>query len=105
MLDIVSPNQLTLDIVKQYLRIDHNLDDMELSLYLKSALSYVYGYVGATFTEDYTKTETKIPVELSIPTLALISHYYENKQVTVKTTDRIDEMINSVLTMNRGSVL
>ena len=36
-LSIETPNDLTIDIVKNYLRVDHNLDDVEITLYLKSS--------------------------------------------------------------------
>ena len=34
-------SEITLDTVKSYLRIDHNLDDTRLGLHMKAALSYI----------------------------------------------------------------
>ena len=36
-MDIESPDDLTVEVVKHYMRIEHDLDDFELTMYLKSA--------------------------------------------------------------------
>ncbi|GAA0093054.1 hypothetical protein UT300009_30840 [Paraclostridium bifermentans] len=97
--DINSPDDLTIEIVKQYMRIEHNLDDFELKMYLKSALSYVRKYVGI---ED---TSVPLDVDLIMPTLMLISHFYENKTPINNNNSKLDSVFDSLLWMNRGVVL
>lgn len=97
--DINSPDELTVDIVKHYMRIEHDLDDFELKIYLKSALAYVRKYIGID--------DPKIPldVDLIIPTLMLVSHFYENKTPINNNNSKLDSVFNSLLWMNRGVVL
>lgn len=97
--DIDSPDDLTIEIVKQYMRIEHNLDDFELKMYLKSALSYVRKYVGV---ED---PSIPLDVDLIMPTLMLISHFYENKTPINNNNSKLDSVFDSLLWMNRGVVL
>lgn len=94
----VTPDTLTLEFVKQYLRIDHNLDDIEIDVAIKSAVAYV---------KKYIKQADGVPMdyELIIPILTLVSHFYENKTPIGKSTERVDALINSILEMNRADIL
>lgn len=94
----ITPDTLTLDFVKQYLRVDHDLDDMEIGVAMKSAVSYVRKYVKQPTGEP-------LDYELIIPILTLISHFYENKTPIGKSTERVDDLINSILEMNRNDIL
>ena len=93
---IESVYDITLDFVKQYMRIDHDLDDLELDLYLRSAINYVTKYVGETFIDD---------VDLVMPVLMLISHFYENKTPMNDGTSKYDYIFRDILWMNRGLVI
>lgn len=96
--NILSPNDLTLDIIKNYLRVDHNLDDVEITLCYKSALTYVRKYIGAV-------SDDELDVDLILPILSLTCHFYENKRVTQPSNERMDAMFSDVLTLNRVSIL
>lgn len=96
--NILSPNDLTLDIIKNYLRVDHNLDDVEITLCYKSALTYVRKYIGA-------ESDDELDVDLILPILSLTCHFYENKRVTQPSNERMDAMFSDVLTLNRVSIL
>lgn len=96
---ISSPDELTLDIVKHYMRIDHNLDDFELKMYLKSAITYVRKYVGI---ED---EDIQLDIDLVMPVLMLVSHFYENKTPINTDNAKLDHLFEGILFMNRGIVL
>lgn len=96
--DEIDIEELPLDFVKQYLRIDHDLDDVEIQVYIKAAKSYVLDYIKAD--EDQ-----KLDYALIIPTLTLIAHCYENKAVNIKSTEKMDAMFKGVLDMYRGDLL
>lgn len=98
-LENITPENLPLDFVKNYLRVEHELDDIEISLMIKSAQSYVKNYL------KLSKEETIEDIELVIPTLALISHFYENKTITMKSNDKMDLFFSSTLDMHRGDIL
>lgn len=91
--NIDSMYDLDVAIVKQYMRIEHDLDDMELALYLKSAISYVEKYVDEEFLQD---------IELVMPVLMLISHFYENKTPMNVSNAKYDHIFKDILWMNRG---
>lgn len=93
-----TPENLSLEIVKQYLRVDHDLDDMEIEIYIEAAKSYVRDYIKA-------KEDQELDYALIIPTLSLIAHCYENKAVNIKSTEKIDGMFKGVLDMYRGDIL
>lgn len=94
--NIESINDLDVKIVKQYMRIEHDLDDMELVLYLKSAVSYVKKYVGEEYSYD---------IELVMPVLMLVSHFYENKTPMNVSNAKYDHIFKDILWMSRGLVL
>lgn len=91
--DINCMDDLDVSIVKQYMRIEHDLDDFELELYLKSAKSYVRKYVEEDYVDD---------VELIMPVLMLISHFYENKTPMNVSNAKYDHIFKDILWMNRG---
>ena len=95
---ILSPDKITLEIVKNYLRIDHNLDDVELTMCFQSALSYVRKYIGAD-------VDTPLDVDLSLPILSLTCHFYETKSVRQPANEKMDEIFSNILSVNRLSVL
>ena len=68
MIDL-APMTLNLDLVKQYLRVDGDYDDLEISLYMQSAVSYVSNYIKAESNEIIEN------VELLIPILNLIAYF------------------------------
>lgn len=94
----LSPDKITLDVVKSYLRVDHDLDDTEIVLCYQSALSYVRKHIGAT-------DEDTLDMDLMLPILSLTCHFYETKDVVQPNNVKLDEIFSSVLALNRLSVL
>lgn len=97
-LENITPDNLPLDFVKQYLRVEHNFDDLEIQLMIKSAQSYVRNYINQPDGTD-------MDIELAIPVLTLVAYFYENKTVTMKSTEKLDAIFGSVLNLHRGDLL
>lgn len=72
-------SELTLDVIKQYLRIDGNDDDILLNAFLSASIQYCTSYMGCTL-EDLEKYD-----DVTIIILALISDSYEVRQFTTST--------------------
>ena len=96
-MDIESPDDLTVDVVKHYMRIEHDLDDFELTMYLKSALSYVRKFVMMDNTPDIP-----LDIDLIMPVLMLVSHFYENKTPINVSNAKLDDIFAGIMWMNRG---
>lgn len=97
-IDDITVDELPLEVVKQYLRIDHDFDDLELKIATKSAISYVRGYIKAGEDEA-------LDFEMIMPVLTLISHFYESKTPIGKANEKVDILINSILDMNRRDIV
>lgn len=72
-------SELTLDVIKQYLRIDGNDDDILLNAFLSASIQYCTSYMGCTL-EDLEKYD-----DVTIVILALLSDSYEVRQFTTST--------------------
>lgn len=95
----LAPVTLNLDLVKQYLRIDHDYDDTELSLYLSCAISYVSNYIKAEDTEIIDN------VELFIPILNLVSYFYEYKTTILPTSTKVSDIFKMILDTHRSDLV
>lgn len=98
MIDL-APMTLNLDLVKQYLRVDGDYDDLEISLYMQSAVSYVSNYIKAESNEIIEN------VELLIPILNLIAYFYEFKTTVIPTNTKISEIFKMILDTHRGDLV
>lgn len=72
-------SELTLDVIKQYLRIDGNEDDILLNAFLNASIQYCTSYMGCTL-EDLEKYD-----DVTIVILALVADSYEVRQFTTST--------------------
>lgn len=97
MFDIEIP-EVNLEFFKNWLRIDHDLDDQELSLCLAAARSNVSNVIGYEFNEDSDP-------ELIIVALNLASYYYQNKTMGADKKYIPDKIYNSILNMHNSRVL
>lgn len=91
-------SELTLDTIKQYLRIDGNDDDMILNMLLDSAIQYCTSYMGCT-KEDLEKYD-----DVTVVVLALISDSYEVRQFTTSTIT-LNPIMQGVLDLHCGNFL
>ena len=76
MIPSVKITDLDIQMVKDYLRIDHDDDDEFLNIILVSARSYIQSYLNLKF-DDFEE----IPDEFTIACLAICAHWHENRQV------------------------
>ena len=69
-------SEITLDVLKQYLRIDGDDDNLLLGAFLDGAKAYCASYLGCTI-DDLDKYAT-----LPIVIMAIVSDAYEVRQFT-----------------------
>lgn len=91
-------SELTLDIIKQYLRIDGNDDDLLLEMLLASSIQYCTSYMGCT-KEDLEKYD-----DVTIVVLSLISDSYEVRQFTTSTVT-LNPIMQGVLDLHCSNFL
>lgn len=72
-------SELTLPVIKQYLRIDGNDDDVLLNMFKDSAITYCCSYMGCS------KQDLEKYPDVSVVVLSLISDSYEVRQFTTST--------------------
>lgn len=97
MFDIEIP-EINLDFFKNWLRIDHDLDDLELNLCLAAAKSNVQNTIGVELTEESDP-------ELIIVALNLASYYYQNKTMGADKKYIPDSIYTSILSMHNNKIL
>lgn len=91
-------SELTLEFVKDYLKIDYNDDDRELDLYIQASISFI---------QEHTRLDLAFLDErpdIIIVALMLISHFYENKTL-VTSSGRVlseDFAVQKILGLYRG---
>lgn len=91
-------SELTLPIIKQYLRVDGNDDDILLNMFLASSIQYCMSYMGCT-KADLEKYE-----DVTIVILGLISDSYEVRQFTTSTVT-LNPVLQGVLDLHCGNFL
>lgn len=91
-------SELTLDVIKQYLRIDSNDDDILLNAFLSASIQYCTSYMGCTI-EDLEKYD-----DVTVVILALISDSYEVRQFTTSTVTT-NPIMQGVLDLHCGNFL
>ena len=76
MFEGVKVTDLTIEHVKEYLRIDGNDEDQALTTMLAASKSYLQSYLKQKFTEF-----DELPDEFTIACLALVAHWYERREI------------------------
>ena len=85
-------SEVTLDVVKSYLRIDHDLDDVRLGLHMSSALSYIITANGFTqLTQEFDES-SEFLVDVY---MCYVQHLYDKGEVPES------KYLNAILTMDR----
>ena len=68
--------EIDLNAVKEYLRIDHEDDDVMLNTFLFAAKSFIQSHLKRKF-EDFEE----LPGEFTVACLAIVAHWYEKRQI------------------------
>lgn len=102
MMNGVIITEIDLDMVKNYLRIDHEDDDVMLNLMLSAAKNYIQSYLNKKFSDF--ESEGSIPEEFSIACLALVSHWYEKREIQSEKTakDELAYVFSGLLDLHRN---
>lgn len=102
MIKEINITQIDLLMVKDYLRIDHEEDDQLLSTMLSAAKSFIQSYLNKKFSEY--ELEGSIPEEFSIACLALVSHWYEKREIQSEkgTKDELAYVFSGLLDLHRN---
>lgn len=85
-------SEITLDTVKSYLRIDHNLDDTRIEMHMRASLSYILKANG----QDSLTAEFEDSNEfLTDVYMCYVQHLYDYGKVPES------DYLNAILTMDR----
>lgn len=77
--------EIDLDVIKQHLRIDHDLDDELLEEYAETALEVAQQHIGKVFGENNTSETVKFTKSIKVGCLMYIGHLYANREMTVES--------------------
>lgn len=86
-------NDITLEVVQQYLRLNPGEDESELNIYIQAAKSFIMQYTGLTLEEIEDKEY------FTIPALMLISEFYENK--SIQGSKKVNLIYESLLNLGK----
>ena len=91
-------SEITLDVLKQYLRVDGDDDNLLLSAFLDGAKAYCSSYLGCT--NDDLDTYATLPMVI----MAIVSDAYEVRQFT-STQVTQNPLIQQMLAMHCDNFL
>ncbi|PGN97332.1 DNA-packaging protein [Bacillus cereus] len=94
---MIKVTDIDLVFAKNYLRVDHTDDDQLIELIIVASKSFIQSYLNKKFTEF-----DELPEELTIPCLALASHWYERREIqTNKSANEVLYTFAGILDMHR----
>jgi uncharacterized phage protein (predicted DNA packaging) len=98
-MEIVRITDLDVAFVKEYLRVDHEEDDLLIRTFIESSKSYIQNYLGLRFEEFEV-----IPEEFSVAALAVIAHWYERRGIQATKDDRgeMNHIFSALLDAHRN---
>lgn len=91
-------SEVTIDELKEYANVDHNLDDKLFTNILAASKSYIKSYTGL----DETSLDKK--EDLTIALMILCNEMYDNRAYTVEN-DKANKVVNSILDMHSINLL
>ena len=94
----MKPSEVTVDILKNYIRIDTTDDDGLLAIELAGVKAYIKGQTGL----DDAGMDTK--EDLTLAVLVLCSEMYDNRQFTVDKT-AVNPIVKSAIDMHSINLL
>lgn len=91
-------SEITLQIVKEYLRVDYEEEDGLITLFMGSAKNHLIKYTGLTIEA------IELNENINIAYLALIQHFYDNRSMVVDEKS-VNKIIQSILDMHSVNLL
>lgn len=91
-------SEVTIQDLKEYANVEHNLDDMLLNSILVAGKSYIKSYTGLAEEQIDTKED------LTIALMVLSNEMYDNRTFTVQD-DKVNKVIKSILDMHSINLL
>ncbi|EDT75850.1 head-tail connector protein [Clostridium butyricum] len=91
-------SEMTLDDIKNYIRLDSDDDDSFLDAVLIGAISFIRSYTGLTDAQIDEKEE------LTLPVYVLCAEMYDNRQFTIDK-GTLNPIIKSILSMHCVNLL
>lgn len=94
---------IDLDFVKEYLRVDYDDDDRMIEMMMVSAKSFMKNVLNLDL--DVIELEFgEIPSEFNIPFLAIINHWYDRREVQShrNTEKELNYVFRDILFMFRN---
>lgn len=97
--DIINPGNMPLSMVKQYLVVDHNDEDLLIQMYMKTAQKNL-----ATLLKSDVET-TNENEELNIVYLKILMDMYENKSLHFSKKIYTDPFVLNILSCHTSEIL
>lgn len=91
-------SEVTIQDLKEYANVEHELDDKLFSNILLAGKSYIKSYTGLTSEQMDTKED--LPIALMV----LSNEMYDNRTFTVQD-DKVNKVIKSILDMHSINLL
>lgn len=87
-------NEINLEYLKQYLRVDGAEDDALLSIILDASKAFVENFTG----QDFNYLNSKADVTIAL--LSLCCDLYENREYAVKDSN-VNRIVKTILDMHK----
>lgn len=98
MVKLMKISEVTIEDLKEYAVVSHNLDDKLFTNILAASKAYIKSYTGLTLEEMDTKED------LTIVLMILCNEMYDNRAYTVEN-DKANKVVNSILDMHSINLL
>lgn len=85
MLNGVKITQLNLEFVREYLKVDYEDEDRTIEMLIVASRSYIETMLGYKISKHWTDSND-IPDELTVASLLLIAHWFDNRQMQIAGT-------------------
>lgn len=92
--------QITLEEIKNYLKVEHNEDDALIDSMILAAVKHCEAFLGRPLSEQNMTQEEMwtVPETVKLAVLMLVAHWYENRGVVLnKTTGEIAYSVSALL--------
>lgn len=95
-------SEVTLATLKNYIRVDHDEDDVLLGAILVGAKAFIKGYTGLPLVDDLATEEIEHNIDqhedISIALLVLCSEMYDNRSYSVDNHE-VNPVVRTILQM------